>query len=62
MGEPSGCNSEESGDICITVNYKKLNKLSVLGQLSIPLVDEVLDELGTGRIFSLFDLVSSFIR
>ena len=59
MGEPSGCNSEESGDICITVNYKKLNKLSVLGQLSIPLVDEVLDELGTGRIFSLFDLVYS---
>ena len=36
------------------------NKLSILGQLSIPRVDEVLDKLGTGRIFSLFDLVFSF--
>ena len=45
--------------IRITVNYKKLNKLSILGQLPIPRVDEVLDKLGTVRIFSLFELVSS---
>ena len=49
----------KSGDIRITVNYKKLNKLSIIGQLPIPRGDEVLDKLGTGRIFSLFDLVSS---
>ena len=49
-----------SADIRITVNYKKLNKFSILGQLPIPRVEEVLDRLGTGRIFSLFDLVSSF--
>ena len=48
------------GDIRITVNYKKLNKLNILGQFPIPRVDEVLDRLGTSRIFSFFDLVSSF--
>ena len=52
--------AQKSGDTRITVSYKKPNKLSILGQLPIPRVDEVLDKLGTGRIFSLFDLVSSF--
>ena len=51
---------KKSGDIRITVNYKKLNKFSILGQLPIPRVDEVLDRLGAGRIFSLFDFVYSF--
>ena len=44
------------------VNYKKLNAISSLGQLHISRVDEVLESLGKGRIFSLFDLVSSFHR
>ena len=46
--------------IHITGNYKKLNKLTILGQLPIRRFDEVFDKLGTGRTFSLFDLVSSF--
>ena len=41
-----------------TVNYKKLNKISSLSQLPIPRVEQVLDSLGKGRMFSLFDLVS----
>ena len=51
---------KKDGNVRITVNYKKLNAISSLGQLPIPRVDEVLDSLGKGRIFSLFDLVSSF--
>ena len=50
----------KNGGVRITVNYKKLNKVSSLGQLPIPRVDEELDSLGKGKIFSLFDLVSSF--
>ena len=50
MGEPSGCHLEKIRWHPITVNYKKLNKLSILSQLPIP----------CGRILSLFDLVSSF--
>ena len=59
MGETSCCHPGEIRCHPILVNHKKLNKLSILGQLPIPEV-EVLDKLGTGRIFSLFDLVSSF--
>ena len=50
----------KSGGVRITVNYNKLNQLSKLSQLPIPCVDQVLDSLGSGRVFSLFDLVSSF--
>ena len=50
----------KSGGFRITVNYKKLNDISRLSQLPIPRVDQVLDSLGKGRVFSLFDLVSSF--
>ena len=52
--------SKKSGGVRITVNYKKLNKISSVSQLPIPHVDQVLDSLGKGRVFSLFDLVSSF--
>ena len=51
---------KKSGGVRITVNYKKLNKIGSLSQLPIPRVDQVLDSLGNGRVFSLFDLVSSF--
>ena len=51
---------KKPGEIRITVNYNELDKLSILDQLPIPRVDEVLDKRGTGQTFSLFDLVSSF--
>ena len=46
---------KKSGGVRITVNYKKLNQISKLSQLPIPRVDQVLDSLGSGRVFSLFD-------
>ena len=49
---------KKDGGVRITINYKKPNAISSLEQLPIPRVDEVLDSLGKGRIFSLFDLVS----
>ena len=56
------------GGVRITVNYKKLNQVNYkklkqirkLSQQPIPRVDQILDCLGSGRVFSLFDLVSSF--
>ena len=50
---------KKSGGVRITVNYKKLNKISKLSQLPIPRVNQILDSLGSGLGFSLFDLVSS---
>ena len=52
--------SKKSGGVRITVNYKKLNQINKLGQLPILRVDQALDSLGSGRVFFLFDLVSSF--
>ena len=49
-----------SGGVRITVNYKKLNKVSSLSQLPIPRVDQVLEYSGKERVFLLFDLVSLF--
>ena len=57
---PLGIIPKKFGGVRITVNYKKLNMISSLSQLSIPIVDQVLDSLGKGQVFSLFDLVSSF--
>ena len=49
-----------SAGVSITVNYKKLIQISKLCRLPIPRVNQVLDFLGSGRVFSLFDLVFSF--
>ena len=54
--------SKKSGGVRITVNYKKLTKINSLSQPPIPRVDQVLDSLGKGRVFSVFDLVSSFYQ
>ena len=51
---------KKSGGVRITVNYKKLNKISSLSQLPILRVDQALDSLGTKRVFSPFDRVFSF--
>ena len=42
---------KKSGSVMITVNYKKLNQISMLSQLPIPRVDQVLDSLDSGRVF-----------
>ena len=55
---PLVCVPKKSGGIRITVNYQKLNKLTEIPQIAIPRVDEVLDTLGGGSVFSVFDLFS----
>ena len=51
---------KKSGGVRITVNSKKLKRIRKFSQMPIPRVDKVLDSLGSGRVFSLFDLVSLF--
>ena len=50
----------KSGGVRITLKYKKLNQISKLSQPPIPRVGQVLDSLGSGWVFSLFGLFSSF--
>ena len=59
---PLVCSPKKSGGIRITVNYQKLNKVTEIPQIAIPRVDEVLDTLGGGPVFSVFDLFSGFIQ
>ena len=44
------------------VNYQKLNKVPEIPQIAIPRADEVLDTLGGGSVFSVFDLSSGFTQ
>ena len=59
---PLVCVPKKSGGIRITVNYQKLNKVTEIPQIAIPHVDEVLDTLGGGSVFSLFDRFWGFTQ
>ena len=59
---PLVCVPKKSGGIRITVNYQKLNKVTEIPQIAIPRADEVLDTLGGGSVFSVFDLFSGFTQ
>lgn len=52
--------SKKSWGVSFAVNYQNLNQISILRQLPILRVDQVLDYLGSGRVSSLFNVVSSF--
>ena len=56
------CVPNKSGGIRITVNYQKLNKVTEDSPIAIPRVDEVLDTLGCGSVFSVFDIFSGFTQ
>ena len=56
------CVPKKSGDIRITANCQKLKKFTEIPQIAIPSVDEVLDTLGGGSFFSVFDLFSGYIQ
>ena len=56
------CVPKKSGGIRITVNYQKLNNVAEISQIVIPRVDDVLDTLGGGPVFSVFDLFSGFTQ
>ncbi|CAM9934561.1 unnamed protein product, partial [Sphacelaria rigidula] len=49
---------QKDGSIRTTANYQRLNRVTVVGKLSVPRIDEVFDSLGEGTIFSTFDLAS----
>jgi hypothetical protein len=42
------------------VDYKRLNSITVKNKLSMPLIDEILDELTGSQFFSKLDFKSGF--
>ena len=59
---PLVCVRKKSGGIRITVNYQKSHKVTEIPQITIPRVDEVLDTLGGGSVFSVFDFFSGLTQ
>ena len=56
------CVPKKSDGIRITAIYQKLNKVTEIPQIAISRVDEVLDTLGGGSVFSVLDLFSGFTQ
>lgn len=47
-------------DLRMVVDYKKLNEATIMEDFPIPLIDEILDDLGKSKIFSKMDIVNAF--
>lgn len=52
----------KGGGAHITINYRKLSKVNIFGQLQVSRVDEVLGPLDMGPVLSTFDVTSSFYQ
>ncbi|CAB1113019.1 unnamed protein product [Ectocarpus sp. CCAP 1310/34] len=54
--------AKANGGVRLTVNYKRINKMSVIPTLPIRIVEDILAELDKSKIFSTLDLVSGFFQ
>ena len=53
---------KSDGRIRLTCNYKNINEQSIIPVLPLPVVYDLLSELGNSRVFSTTDLVSGFFQ
>ena len=54
--------AKSDGLIRLTCNYKKVYEQSIIPVLPLPVVDDLLSELGNSRVFSTTDLISGFFQ
>lgn len=62
MVEAPKCIPKQSDGIRTKLNNQRLNKVTDIPQIAIPRVDEVLDTLGGGSVFSIFDIFLECIQ
>ncbi|CAN0279739.1 unnamed protein product, partial [Ascophyllum nodosum] len=51
---------KKNGGIGITCDYRRLNEATVMLQIPVPRIEELLDTLGSASFFSSFDMMSGF--
>ena len=51
---------KKNGKIRLTVNYQRLNAVTKIARLPLPRIDEIIDSLGGGKVFSNFDMQSGY--
>ena len=54
--------TKSDGSIRLTCKYKKINEQNIFPVLPLPMVDDLLSELGYSRVFSTTDLISGFFQ
>lgn len=57
---PPGGRSKENCKARLTVNYQRLNTVTTAPHLPLPRIDEIIDCLGRGNLFSTFDMQSRY--
>src|SRR5579871_4228617 len=53
---------KKNGELCLVVNYHKLNKVTRKDAYPLPRIDELLDSLGNAAMFSTLDMHSGFYQ
>ena len=59
-GAPILFDKKPDGSLCLCVNYRGLNNLTIKNQYPLPLIDESLDRLGQAKRFIQLDLTSAY--
>ena len=54
--------TKETGEICICVDYRKLNSITIRDAFPLPCIDETLQVVHNFNVFTSFDLVQGYLQ
>jgi len=60
MGLPHTIHQKKDGSLCLCIDYQALNKVTQKDRYPLPLITDLLDSLGPGRIYTKIDLKHAY--